>query len=275
MTAALLGHRTISRRGLEKAGRVAVTLGRAGFDDPAQPVDVLSGGWQKRLAIARELVKAPDVLLMDEPTNHLDVEGILWLEELLRSRAPAYLVVSHDRWFLENVATRMLELDRRYPERAVPGAGELQRLPGEARRGAAQPGRVPGLARQQGAPRGGVAAARRQGAHHQGQGAHPGGRAAHRRARRPRRRAPAQRPAPGSGSTSTPRTARPRSCWWPSGLAKSFDGRPIVSGLDLLLTPGMTARPARPQRQRQDHAPLIARRQPAARTPARSSAPTG
>jgi ATP-binding cassette subfamily F protein uup len=100
----------------EKAARAAVILGKTGFDDLAQPVDILSGGWKKRLAIARELVKDPDVLLMDEPTNHLDVEGILWLEDLLRSEPLAFLVVSHDRYFLENVATRMLELDRRYPD---------------------------------------------------------------------------------------------------------------------------------------------------------------
>ena len=100
----------------EKATRVAVTLGRAGFNDPAQAVDILSGGWRKRLAIARALVQAPDILLMDEPTNHLDVEGILWLEDLLQSEPLAYLVVSHDRYFLENVASRMLELDRRYPD---------------------------------------------------------------------------------------------------------------------------------------------------------------
>lgn len=99
----------------EKAARVAVTLGKSGFGDPEQPVDILSGGWRKRLAIATELVKEPDVLLMDEPTNHLDVEGILWLEDLLQSEPLAYLVVSHDRWFLENVAGRMLELDGRYP----------------------------------------------------------------------------------------------------------------------------------------------------------------
>jgi ABC transport system ATP-binding/permease protein len=107
----------------EKATRVAVTLGRAGFNDPAQRVDILSGGWKKRLAIARELVKAADVLLMDEPTNHLDVEGILWLEELLQSEPLAYLVVSHDRYFLENVASRMLELDRRYPEGLLEAQG--------------------------------------------------------------------------------------------------------------------------------------------------------
>jgi ATP-binding cassette subfamily F protein uup len=100
----------------EKISRVAIALGRAGFNDPAQGVDILSGGWRKRLAIARELVQEPDVLLMDEPTNHLDVEGILWLEDLLQSEPHAYLVVSHDRYFLENVAARMLELDRRYPD---------------------------------------------------------------------------------------------------------------------------------------------------------------
>ncbi len=107
----------------EKAARVAVSLGRAGFNDPSQSVDVLSGGWKKRLAIAAELVKEPDVLLLDEPTNHLDVEGILWLEELLRSEPRAYVVVSHDRWFLEHVATRMLEIDRRYPDGLLQAPG--------------------------------------------------------------------------------------------------------------------------------------------------------
>ncbi len=107
----------------EKLARVAVTLGKAGFDDPMQPADILSGGWRKRLAIARELAKEPDVLLMDEPTNHLDVEGILWLEDLLQSEPLAYLVVSHDRWFLENVAGRMLELDPRYPDGILQGEG--------------------------------------------------------------------------------------------------------------------------------------------------------
>ena len=102
------------REGFETAGRVAAMLGRAGFTDSRHTVGVLSAGWRKRLAIARELVAAPDVLLMDEPTNHLDVEGILWLEALLRTEVPAYLVVSHDRYFLEHVAWRVLELNRCY-----------------------------------------------------------------------------------------------------------------------------------------------------------------
>jgi ABC transport system ATP-binding/permease protein len=99
----------------DRSGRLVRALGRAGFTGGGAPVATLSGGWKKRLAVARELAAEPDVLLMDEPTNHLDVDGILWLEELLKERARACLVVSHDRYFLEHVATRMLELDRVHP----------------------------------------------------------------------------------------------------------------------------------------------------------------
>src|SRR6266849_2667571 len=100
----------------DRPGRVAQALGRAGFADGRAEVAALSGGWRKRLAIARELVAAPDILLMDEPTNHLDVAGILWLEGVLAREARAFLVVSHDRYFLEHVATRVLELNRAYPD---------------------------------------------------------------------------------------------------------------------------------------------------------------
>ena len=94
--------------------RSAEILGRAGFTDRTVLTDTLSGGWRKRLAIARELALEPDILLLDEPTNHLDVDAILWLESLLKSEPEAFVVVSHDRMFLENVAGRMLELNRVY-----------------------------------------------------------------------------------------------------------------------------------------------------------------
>ena len=112
--------RSMIERALEAAsvpqaeweGRAAETLGRAGFDDFEVDAASLSGGWRKRLAIAEALVQQPDILLLDEPTNHLDLAGIEWLESLLQSAPFACVVVSHDRYFLENVATSVVELNR-------------------------------------------------------------------------------------------------------------------------------------------------------------------
>src|SRR6266404_965957 len=101
---------------MEFAARISTTLGRAGFQDAEAEAGSLSGGWKKRLAIARELLKKPDLLLLDEPTNHLDVEAIFWLEKLLNTAQFAWLVISHDRYFLENTAESMMEIDRAYPE---------------------------------------------------------------------------------------------------------------------------------------------------------------
>ncbi len=91
-------------------------LEEVGFTDMNQPVSSMSGGWRKRLAIARAIVTEPDLLLMDEPTNHLDLEGVLWLEEFLEAAPMAMIVVTHDRYFLEDVCSRVLELSKAYAQ---------------------------------------------------------------------------------------------------------------------------------------------------------------
>ncbi len=98
----------------ERASRTGEALGRAGFIDFETPTTALSGGWRKRLVITEGLVQRADILLLDEPTNHLDFAGIQWLESLLQNAAFACVVVSHDRYFLENVASEVVELNRIY-----------------------------------------------------------------------------------------------------------------------------------------------------------------
>jgi len=100
----------------EKEQLAEVWLSKLGFEGATTSAALLSGGWKKRLALAKELIDEPDLLLLDEPTNHLDLEGILWLEKFLAREAPTYLLVSHDRYFLQHAANRIIEIDPVYPK---------------------------------------------------------------------------------------------------------------------------------------------------------------
>jgi ATP-binding cassette subfamily F protein uup len=123
--------RTVIERALDQAktpeserlSRIAEILGRAGFTDLDADAAKLSGGWRKRLAITEALVQKPDILLLDEPTNHLDLAGIKWLEAVLQNAAFASVIVSHDRYFLENVANEVVELNPAYEDGALRVSG--------------------------------------------------------------------------------------------------------------------------------------------------------
>jgi ATP-binding cassette subfamily F protein uup len=91
-------------------------LSKLGFADSPILASKLSGGCKKRLGLAVELISSPDLLLLDEPTNHLDLEGIIWLERFLAREAPTYLLISHDRYFLQNTTTKIVEIDKTYPK---------------------------------------------------------------------------------------------------------------------------------------------------------------
>ncbi|ADP14130.1 ABC transporter ATP-binding protein uup [Achromobacter xylosoxidans A8] len=95
----------------QRPSRVRSVLEKLGLPADVQ-IAGLSGGTRKRVALARALVDEPDLLLLDEPTNHLDFEGIAWLEDMLRSWKGAAVIITHDRRFLDSVATRIVELDR-------------------------------------------------------------------------------------------------------------------------------------------------------------------
>src|SRR5262245_38366644 len=108
---ARLQHELDERDGWRVEQRVESVLDRLSLP-PDAPVQTLSGGWRRRVLLARALVAEPTLLLLDEPTNHLDIEAIEWLESFLADYTGALVVVTHDRAFLDRLATRVIELDR-------------------------------------------------------------------------------------------------------------------------------------------------------------------
>lgn len=114
---ALLGEMSAIQQALEAQGgwqfdaQIRATLGHLQLPADTR-IGALSGGWKKRVALARALCARPDVLLLDEPTNHLDVDAIVWLENLLKSHGGSVLLITHDRRFLDHTVTRIVELDR-------------------------------------------------------------------------------------------------------------------------------------------------------------------
>lgn len=220
----------------ESATQASIALTRTGFLDPDQSVDVLSGGWRKRLALARELARRPDLLLLDEPTNHLDLPGIVWLEKLLRSAAFGYVVITHDRAFLRAVADEIFEINRAFPGGyfRAPGTYEEfaerreQFLEAQARRQEAVANQVrrdtEWLGRKESAQRSKSSARIEEAA----------------RQRIELAELKARNSAGGAAGIDFVATGRQtRKLLTATGLAKTLGGRPLFANLDLALTPGI------------------------------------
>jgi len=219
----------------ERETRAAIVLTQVGFNDLDQPTEVLSGGWRKRLALARELARRPELVLLDEPTNHLDLPGILWLESLLRAAPFGYLVATHDRAFLRAVADEIVEINRVYPGGYFRAPGSYDQfterrkafLEGQARREESVANQV----RRETEWLGRKAAARTR-------------KAGFRIDEAAQRREELQElkyrnAAAGTAGIDFVATGRQtRKLLTATGIAKSLGGRPLFAGLDLMLTPG-------------------------------------
>ena len=229
--------RIVAQAADEDDHRAGIALSRVGFADPSVQAATLSGGWRTRLAIACSLVGDPELLLLDEPTNHLDLDSILWLESLLETESMAFVVISHDRYFLQNIARRMIDIDRIYPDGllSVHGAyAELleardallsseasyrESLSNHVRREVAWLRRGPKARTSKSKAR--IDAAERSMSE----------------LAESRDRVAAASASAGLELSASGR--KTRRLWYGRGLSKGFDGTTVIEGLELLLTPGM------------------------------------
>ena len=219
----------------ERETQAAITLTQVGFSDFEQRADQLSGGWRKRLSLARELARKPDLLLLDEPTNHLDLPGIRWLERLLRAAPFGYLVATHDRTFLRAVADEVIEVSKVYPGGSFRVAGSYDDftekrdafLEAQVR----QQESVANQVRRETEWLGRKAAARTRKASSRIEDAS--------RRREDLQELQYRNAAGGAAGIDFAATGRQtRKLLSVTGIAKSMASRPLFSGIDLLLTPG-------------------------------------